>query len=155
MREAAPHLPAAYAWSVTKQRRRRCYLKGGRLAPCLGALAEESGLAWEKLLTAEQGSVLWRALTTGTVLTANACTQKWSMQLWAQQLASGLAPIELFHLVNPHPVSMAAVRNGCQLHQLHQLQSAAFRHSAIKLQQCIESACSSCLDASSPTQVAA
>ena len=105
---------------------------------------------WNRALATEPGSLVRRALLASTALATTPCSHQPARQSWAQQLAAGLAAAGVqLDLANPRPVSMAVVRQGCQQRQLQQLQAAAAREGATKLQHCTEAVWGGKLDASS------
>ena len=90
---------------------------------------------WNRLLAAGDGNLARQALLASAALAAAPGSRQPARQPWAQLLAVGLeaAGVQL-DLCNPQPVSLAALREGCQARQLQQLQEAASRPGASKLQ---------------------
>ncbi|KAI3436385.1 hypothetical protein D9Q98_002439 [Chlorella vulgaris] len=105
---------------------------------------------WNLAVTAEQSSLLWQAMTASVALAVAPGHRIPARQPWAQQLAAALAAIGVqLDLHQPQPVCKAAVQSACSAWQLKQLQDAATREGASKLQHYTQGVWGGTLDAAS------
>ncbi|KAL4859077.1 Retrovirus-related Pol polyprotein from type-2 retrotransposable element R2DM [Chlorella vulgaris] len=105
---------------------------------------------WNLAVTAEQSSLLWQAMTASVALAVAPGHRIPARQPWAQQLAAALAAMGVQLDLHQHlPVCQAAVQSACSAWQLKQLQDAATREGASKLQHYTQGVWGGTLDAAS------
>ncbi|KAL4855790.1 Retrovirus-related Pol polyprotein from type-2 retrotransposable element R2DM [Chlorella vulgaris] len=105
---------------------------------------------WNLAVTAEQSSLLWQAVTASVALAGAPGHRIPARQPWAQQLAAALAAMGVqLDLHQPQPVCKAAVQSACSAWQLKQLQDAATREGASKLQHYTQGVWGGTLDTAS------
>ena len=103
-----------------------------------GTVAAAGSAAVEQGAAAPPNSLLQQVVLASTSLVAEPGSRSLARQPWGQQLAAPLAAVGVqLDLADPQPVSRAAVRAGCQQHQLEQPMAAAERSSATKVQHCV------------------
>ena len=102
---------------------------------------------WNLAVAADQSSLLRQAVEASAALAAAPGHRNPAAQPWAQQLAAALAAAGVqLDLQQPQQISKAAVQNACRQRQLEQLQAAATREGASKLQHYTLQVCGGSLD---------
>jgi hypothetical protein len=103
---------------------------------------------WNMAVAADQSSLLRQAVEASAALAAAPGHRNPAAQPWAQQLEAALAAAGVqLDLQQPQQISKAAVQNACRQRQLEQLQAAATREGASKLQHYTLQVCGGNLDA--------
>jgi hypothetical protein len=105
---------------------------------------------WNTAVAAEQSSLLRRAVAASAAMAAAPGHRNPAAQPWAQQFAAALAAIGMqLDLQQLEPISKTGVQAACHERQLQQLQAAATREGASKLQHYTQLVCGGNLTAAS------